>query len=416
MRLGESACKLRRAGAKAIRMRTTKWIAIITAVLAAILIAVFSLAPRFLENSMNVVVPHPPWPVSESAKNLHQNLVIADLHADTLLWARDPLVRSDIGHVDVPRLQAGNVALQIMAAVTKSPRGQNYQSNTADTDNITPLVIVQRWPVRTWTSLLERALYQAQRLQQASARAPEQIVLIRTSDELATLLAARARGADTVGALLATEGAHPLEGKLANVQRLADAGYRVFGLQHFFDNALGGSLHGTSKAGLTEFGIEVVLEIDRLGLIIDVAHSSPAVVEDVLALIDSPIMVSHTGMKGACDTPRNLSDALFERIAQGGGLIGIGYWDAVCDITPQGVARSIRYAVDVVGVNHVALGSDYDGTTTVTFDAAELSALTQALLDVGLSESAIALVMGGNAIDFLLKKLPPSILAPMTDR
>jgi microsomal dipeptidase-like Zn-dependent dipeptidase len=95
------------------------------------------------------------------------------------------------------------------------------------------------------------------------------------------------------------------------------------------------------------------------------------------------------------------------RIAAGGGLIGIGYWDgAVCDATPEGIAKSIVYAVRLVGEEHVALGSDYDGATSVYFDTSELSALTQALLDAGLNEQEIRAVMGGNQIRFFRKYLP----------
>jgi len=140
---------------------------------------------------------------------------------------------------------------------------------------------------------------------------------------------------------------------------------------------------------------------------VDVAHSSVAVVDETLALSSTPLIVSHTGMRGACDSPRNIPDDTMRRIAAGGGLIGIGFWDgAVCDATPAGVAKSIAYAVDLVGAEHVALGSDYDGATSVYFDASELAALTQALLDEGLNEAQIRAVMGANQIRFFLKYLP----------
>jgi microsomal dipeptidase-like Zn-dependent dipeptidase len=90
----------------------------------------------------------------------------------------------------------------------------------------------------------------------------------------------------------------------------------------------------------------------------------------------------------------------------GPGLIGIGFWDgAVCDPSPQGVVRAIRAAVELVGIDHVALGSDYDGATTVTFDVSELPALTQALVDAGFSRSEIPQVMGGNLVRYLRENL-----------
>jgi microsomal dipeptidase-like Zn-dependent dipeptidase len=145
------------------------------------------------------------------------------------------------------------------------------------------------------------------------------------------------------------------------------------------------------------------------GVIIDVAHSSPAVVDEVLAMTRAPIVISHTGVKGICDTPRNLEDAQLRRIADGGGLIGIGYWEgAVCDTSPAGVVAAIRYAVDLVGANHVALGSDYDGTTHVHFDTSELAVLTGAMIEAGFSDEEIRKVMGGNAVELFLAQLPQS--------
>ena len=324
-----------------------RWIA---AVLALLLIAVATVrlvGPGMAERDMNRVLPHEPWPVTEAAASLHRRLRIADWHSDTLLWARDPLERADRGHVDVPRLEEGNVAVQVFTAVTKSPAGQNYEENATDArDNITLLAVGQGWPPRTWSSLAERALYQAERLQRAADEAPERLRLVTDAEAFDEALRQRDLQGAPVIALLGTEGLHALDGDLANLDRLWDAGYRVFGLQHFFDNALGGSLHGQSGEGLTPFGREVVQEIVRRGGIIDVAHSAPAVVRDVLALTDRPPIVSHTGLSGACDTPRNFTDWMMGEIADRGGLLGIGFWDAaVCDVSPEGIARSIATKV-----------------------------------------------------------------------
>ena len=385
-----------------------RWIA---AVLALLLIAVATVrlvGPGLAERDMNRVLPHEPWPVTEAAASLHRRLRIADWHSDTLLWARDPLERADRGHVDVPRLEDGNVAVQVFTAVTKSPAGQNYEENATDArDNITLLAVGQGWPPRTWSSLAERALYQAERLQRAADEAPERLRLVTDAEAFDEALRQRDLQGAPVIALLGTEGLHALDGDLANLDRLWDAGYRVFGLQHFFDNALGGSLHGQSGEGLTPFGREVVQEIVRRGGIIDVAHSAPAVVRDVLALTDRPPIVSHTGLSGACDTPRNFTDWMMGEIADRGGLLGIGFWDAaVCDVSPEGIARSIAYGVERFGAEHISLGSDYDGSTEVPFDASELSALTQALVDEGLTDAQIAAVMGENTLAFLKRWLP----------
>ncbi len=364
-------------------------------------------APSVVEAGLNKVVSHAPYKVSAEAKALHARLDLADLHSDTLLWARDVLARGTTGHVDVPRLAQGRFALQVFSAVTKSPEGQNYDRTKGDSDQIALLVKVQLWPLNTWNSLLERALYQGEKLNAAAKRDPRALTVVRTRADLQRLMARRAKGETVVGGLLAIEGAHALEGDLANLKRLSDAGYRMIGLTHFFDNDLGGSLHGVSKGGLTPFGVQTVLAMDEAGLIIDVAHASEKVVDDVLALTKRPIVVSHTGVRGACKSPRNLSDAHMKAIAAEGGLIGIGYWDgAVCDTTPAGVVKSLRYAIDLVGADHVALGSDYDGTTTVRFDASESVALIDAMLKTNFTEEEIRKVAGENTLRFLAQNLP----------
>lgn len=374
-----------------------------------VLVVILALAflPGVVEGQINRVTPHEPYEVSEETRALHQRLVIADFHADTLLWARDPLKRASRGHVDLPRLDEGNVALQVFTAVTKVPSGQNYESNEAGSDVLPWLLMAQRWPARTWDSLLERALYQAWKLEDAERRAPETLRIIRNRADLDALLAARAEGSRQIGGLLGIEGSHPLEGDIANVERLHAAGYRLMGLHHFFDNELGGSFHGITGAGLSDFGKEALREMERLGITVDVAHSSPAVVEDVLAIATKPIVLSHTGLRGACDSPRNLEDDLAKRIAEKGGVIGIGYWaGAVCDASPANIVRTIRYAIELLGADHVGLGSDYDGAVRTEFDTSEIAVLTEEMRKANFTEEEIFKVMGGNAIRLFRENLP----------
>ncbi|GLT07794.1 dipeptidase [Sulfitobacter porphyrae] len=390
-------------------MRIVKRLLVVILVLVAVgLIGFFAFAPAYVEKSRNAVVPHDPYPVSDAARALHDRLVIGDLHADPLLWNRDLSRRSDYGQVDIPRLLEGNVAVQVFTAVTKSPAGQNYEENSAEAfDNVTALAIGQLWPPRTWNSLLERALYQAEKLEAVEAAMPDQFRIIRTRADLDSLLADRAAGRQVVGGILGIEGAHPLEGDIANLDKLEAAGHRVIALQHFFDNALGGSLHGKGNQGLTDFGRAVVEQVAQRGLVLDLAHSSPAVARDVLEITDIPLIVSHSGVTAHCETPRNFPDELMREIAATGGVIGMGYWDEVTcgDFTPAGVARMTRTAIDLLGEDHVALGSDFDGSVTTAFDTSELAALTQAFLDEGLSEDQIAKVMGGNMIRVLRARL-----------
>ncbi|MEC7763853.1 MAG: dipeptidase [Pseudomonadota bacterium] len=389
-------------------MRIVKWIVGIVLALLVVGVAGFLiLAPGIVERGRNVVEQHGPYPVTAEGAAFHDSLLIGDWHADTLLWKRDPLERGTRGHVDVPRLIEGNVTLQVFTAVTKSPAGQNYDENSTEAfDNITLLAIAQMWPPRTWNSLLERALFQAERLRDAVARSNGRLRLIRTEKDLDAVLALRASGENVVGGLLGIEGAHPLEGQIANLDRLEAAGYRVIGLQHFFDNALGGSLHGIGNQGLTEFGRDVVREVAARGMVLDLAHSSQQVARDVLDLTDIPLVVSHTGIRSHCETNRNYPDDLMQEIAATGGVIGIGYWeDVTCDDSPSGVARTIKAAIELVGEDHVALGSDYDGSVTTGYDTSELAALTQAMLDVGLTEEQIRKVAGENMVRVLRARL-----------
>ena len=209
-----------------------------------------------------------------------------------------------------------------------------------------------------------------------------------------------------MGGLLGIEGAHPLEGQIGNLDRLEAAGSRLIGLQHFFDNELGGSLHGIGHTGLTDFGREVVRDVAARGLVLDLAHSSEQVAREVIEMTDIPLVVSHTGIRSHCETNRNYPDDLMQAIADTGGVIGIGYWeDVTCDDTPIGVARTIKAAIELVGDDHVALGSDYDGTVTTGYDTSELAALTQAMLDVGLTEEQIRKVAGENMVRVLRARL-----------
>ena len=368
----------------------------------------FHILPPKIDAKMNVVFEHAPYKVSTQAKALHRSLRVADLHADTLLWKRNPLERQTRGQTDFPRLREGNVALQVFATVTFVPGVMQHSGNVMENDQMVKLTFLQKWPKRTHHSIYERAIYQSERLHKAEAEAGDNFIIARTKTDLRKALKARKGNKDMLVGVLATEGAHPLEGKIDNLDNLYDAGFRMIGFQHFFDNKLGGSLHGVSKDGLTPFGKEVVLAIVKKDMMIDVAHSSIKVVEDVLALTDAPMVVSHTGILSFCDHPgRNIPDRLMQKIAHRGGLIGVGYWEmAACDTSPDQIARMIIHGANKFGVESIALGSDFDGAVKTAFDTSELAALTDALLRQGMSEQDIRKVMGENQIAYFLKHLP----------
>lgn len=143
-------------------------------------------------------------------------------------------------------------------------------------------------------------------------------------------------------------------------------------------------------------------------MIIDLAHASPKTISDVLEIATRPVLVSHTGVKGTCRNNRNLSDDQIIAVAAKGGLIGIGYWNtAVCGRDARSIVKAMRYVSDRVGVEHVALGSDFDGAVTVPFDTTGVVEITAAMMDAGYSEKEIRMIMGENAVKFLKENLPP---------
>ncbi len=387
-------------------MKKRVWIPL--AVLAAVAIGFFGFAPGYLEAGMNKVDGKPLIPVSAEAQALHKTLQIVDLHSDTLMWDRNLLTRASRGHEDLPRLQAGNVALQVFSSVTKTPRGQNYDANGGDSDNITPLVIAQLQPVRTWGSLLERSLYHGQKLDRAVAGSQGALTKVSDAGGIDALLAARSGAKPPVGAMLSIEGLQDLEGKAENLDRLYAAGFRMASMAHFFDNDLAGSMHGLKKGGLTPFGRQIMRAMEDKGILVDIAHCSHACVADILATARRPVVSSHGGVQATCKVNRNLTDDEIRGLAKTGGVIGIGYWDAaVCDTSPRAVAKAMKHVKDLVGVQYIALGSDYDGGTTVRFDTSGLVQVTQALLDEHFTPDEVRAVMGGNALRVIRAGLVP---------
>nr|WP_325100049.1 dipeptidase [Aurantiacibacter sediminis] len=383
-------------------------------VLVVALAGFFIFAPGIAERNMNVIDGGSLPEITDEARELHATLTIVDLHSDTLMWARDPVERADRGHMDLPRLIDGNVALQVFSSVTKSPAGLNFDENSADArDNITLLAIGQLQPVSTWTSLLERSRWHASRLTRAANQAPDALRTIRSPEDIDALLEQRNATGRPIGGLFSVEGLHNLEGRAENLQRLYDDGMRMAGITHFFDNELAGSMHGEDKGGLTDFGREMVGEMERMGVIVDVAHCSHQCVAELITMARRPLVSSHGGVQATCPVNRNLTDDEIRGVAATGGVIGIGYFDgAVCDTSPQAIVAAMRHVADLVGVEHVALGSDYDGTVEVRFDTAQIVHVTQALIEDGFSEDEIRAIMGLNALRVIRAGIAPMEQAP----
>jgi microsomal dipeptidase-like Zn-dependent dipeptidase len=385
--------------------RKLPFVLLLLAVLGAL--AFFKVAPAVAEWLFNGTRVRGPYHASERAQALHATLLVADMHADTLLWDRDVLARSARGHVDVPRLAEGGVALQFFTVVSHTPYAANYDSNPEGLDGVTAIAFAERWPLRALRSLRERALYQARKLNEAAGRSGGRFTVIRTPDDLARFVERRKSDPQLVAGLLGIEGAYPLEGDVANVDVLFDAGFRMMAPTHFYDNEWGGSAHGVNKTGLTEKGREMIRRMEARGMLVDLAHASAATIDDVVAVSTRPLVVSHTGVRGTCDNNRNLSDEQLRKIAAKGGVVGIGYWDAAtCGRDARAVALAIRHAANVIGVEHVALGSDFDGAVTEPFDTTGVVLVTGALLEEGFTQEEIGAIMGGNVFRLLAETLP----------
>ncbi len=349
----------------------------------------------------------PPYAASQRATELHRQLRVVDLHADSLLWGRDLRRRSEQGQVDVPRLVDGNVWLQVLAASTKVPRNANTERNDDRGDDVTKLGIASGWPPGTWRSLLARALHLASRATALEGGSDGRFSLIRSRGDLTRYLDRRQADPRITAGLLSIEGAHALEDDPSNVDAVVAAGYRMMSMSHLFDNHFGGSAHGATKGGLTPAGRDTIERMERVGMIVDVAHASLATIDGILSIATQPVVASHTGVQGTYDNNRNLTDAHLRGIADSGGLVGIGFWPAATggdDVAS--IARSIRHATNVAGFDHVGLGSDFDGAVAQPIDATGMVQITDALLQLGFGEDQIAAVMGGNALRVLADALP----------
>lgn len=367
-------------------------------------IVLFAFVPTYTDKSMNKVIARYSGKHSAAYDSLP---FIADLHCDMLLWDRDFFEEHDYGHVDLPRMKKANMAFQVFTVVSKTPRGINIERNSDETDQIALLSFAQLRPPSNWFSIKARALNQCKELYAAADKSEGTFRVVSSQNELKQFVTDRAKDRSLTAGMLGLEGAHCLEGDLNNLQVFYDAGVRYIGLTHFFDNEWAGSAHGMKKDGLTDLGKQLVAKMDEKKMIIDLAHSSSKTIDDVLALTHYPMIISHTGLKGVCDNQRNLSDEHLLEIGRRNGLVGIGLWEtAVCGTDADATAKSIRYAADKIGVDKVALGSDFDGAITAPFDVTGLPLIMAALQRQGFNPHEIELIMGGNVRNFLLKNLP----------
>ena len=376
--------------------------------------------PRIVDRFVNCVKGDDNYNLSDENVALHNNLRVVDLHSDALLLGRDLLKRSKSGHVDIPRLIEGNVAVQGFAVVTKVPLSVLTSGQPAKNVSAAVPDMISLLPEYAFRGLLNRALLQADRLKSFVEPSEGRFRILKSREDLQEYLEDRKRNPEITAGILCLEGAHALEGSVDNVDRLADEGFRMIGLAHFFDNEIGGSAHGENCYGLTDLGYEVVSRMRARHMILDLAHASGKLIDHVVKINDNerpPLVVSHTGVDGTHESIRNLSDAQIKQITDKGGLIGIGFFEAaIGKLWVTKIAEAIRHIARLpgAGANSVCLGSDFDGFVSTPFDAAGMAKVTDMLRKIhnesdegrGVEDHEIPRIMGENALDMLKEALP----------
>lgn len=327
---------------------------------------------------------------------LHRRIPIADGHADSLMWNRDLTCASARGHVDFPRLREAGVKVQCFTVVTRG---------LPVIDGFSLFAWKQGWPREARKDEWSRCLWQLDRMAAFCRESKGQASIVGTPAHLQANLAA-----DRLSAILGIEGGHALGGDAGRVRELKDRGVRFMSLSHLANNELGGTstpLFGNKP--LTTHGREVLDAMGEVGLLLDVAHASPAMLPELLRHPKTRPFCSHAGVQGATRHWRNLSDETCRAIADRGGVVGIIMSPHFLGgRTVAHFARHVQHAVQVMGEDGVALGSDFDGMIPLPRgmrDVRDLPKLTEAMLDLGLPVRTVEKVLGENYRRFFSEAL-----------
>jgi membrane dipeptidase len=305
---------------------------------------------------------------------------LIDLHTDALYehmcGRKDITERSDKGHLDFPRMKEGGVNGQIFA-VWVSPT------------ELTP------------GEYRDFALKGADTFDDVCARCAETVAAVRTPDGFR-----QAANTGRIAAILGVEGGHALEGKLENLDRFYERGVRVLTVTWSNSNELGDSSSDENKPhnGLSSLGRQAVRRMNELGMIIDVSHSADKTVFDILDTSLSPVIASHSGIRARRDFNRNLTDEQIRAIAAHGGVIGVVFLpfflrEPEDKATIEDVLNCIDHISQLVGPDHAALGSDFDGfggALPGLEDVTKMGAVAEGLRRRGFVEADIAEIAGLN--------------------
>ena len=217
----------------------------------------------------------------------------------------------------------------------------------------------------------------------------------------------RVFGAGKIASLLGIEGGHVIENSLGALRAFYRAGVRYMGLTHFSNTDWAdSSTDEVVNDGLSPFGEEVVREMNRMGMLVDLAHTSPATMSDALNLAEAPVIFSHAGAQALADHPRNVPDSILRRLTENGGVVMQVFYppyisidDSVANISD--VANHIEHIRTVAGINHVGIGSDFDGIPTYVEgleDVSTFPALFMELAGRGWTDQELSKLAGENLL------------------
>jgi len=366
--------------------------------------------------------------VSEKSKRLQSSSIVVDTHDDTTQRLLDPqfdlAVRHSDGNIDIPRMREGGLTA-IFFSIWIPGKIMGPEA-------------------------VQKALKQIDAVRETVRRHPKELLLATTAEDVRS-----AKEQNKIGALLGVEGGHMMGDDLAVLRTFAALGVRYMTLTHMENNEWADS--STAKPehnGLTDFGKEVVREMNRLGIIVDISHVSDKTFYDVLATTKAPVFASHSSCRALCSAARNMTDEMIHDLAKNGGVIQINYHvgflsqefrdyeaahpdaekeineevkkrcgdnESCKSVTGDQVVRDfmeagklpkvdwnlivehIDHAIKIAGADHVGLGSDFDGAVMPMGmqDVTRIPQITDALLKKGYSESDIRKILGENTLRVL---------------
>jgi membrane dipeptidase len=375
-----------------------------------------------------LLVSTPTDSVSEQARRLHFSSIVADTHDDTTqrFFSSDFDLgkRNSTGHIDIPRMREGG-----MNAI--------FFSIWIDGRTMGPLAI-------------QKALDQIDAVHQNVRKYSNDLALARSADDVR-----RAHDQGKIAVLMGIEGGHMLGNDIRMVRIYSDLGVRYMTLSHFYnDEWADSSTDKPAHNGLTDYGKEIVREMNRQGMLVDISHVSDKTFYDALAVSKAPLIASHSSCRALCNHPRNMTDEMIKALAAKGGVIQINYEKSFIDqsykdaldkqsggvvelfeqlkkqcgddeaclgkkmaeqekqATAEGklphvswerIVEHIDHVVTLVGPDHVGLGSDFDGASMPDGmdDVTHLPLITDALLKKGYSETDIRKILGENTLRVL---------------